>query len=102
MSSLVSNGQRVLHFLLVVSHGRNGPTNIRLLLVKGKTEVGVLLGSILHGFLTLTEINNNIPAFIPAVKTAHCAYHLILSNLITVYSKSCIAAVTFQMDVFAF
>lgn len=85
MSDLVNNCQRVLDFLLMVFLGRNGPSKILLLLVKEKTDVVLLLGSVLHGFLTLTEINNNIPAFINffiSMKTSYCAYHLILSNLI--------------------
>lgn len=53
-------------FLLMVFPGRNGPSNIQLPPEKEKTEVIFLIESILHGFLILTEINNNFPAFIQA------------------------------------
>lgn len=59
VSNLVSNCQRVLDFLLILICSGNSTSNLRLLLVKEKDEVVLMLEYILHGFLTLLELNNN-------------------------------------------
>ena len=64
VSNFVSNCQRVLDFLLILICGGNGTSNLRLLLLKEKDELVLMLECILHGFLTLLELNNNIASCI--------------------------------------